>query len=144
MVQADAGQMRQVLLNLLLNAIEASRGAGTVGVRMFREEGRPVDSSTRLGGPGNPRAVIELADRGCGLPADLGERIFEPFVSTKESGTGLGLPICKRIVEEHGGTITAKAREGGGAVFTVELLIAGATEASHESISRPQNPTPIA
>ncbi|MHB8973709.1 MAG: sensor histidine kinase [Pirellulaceae bacterium] len=141
MVQADAGQMRQLLLNLLLNAIEASRGMGTIDVRMFREEDLPGDASPQLTGPGTPKVTIEVADRGCGLPADLGERIFEPFVSTKEGGTGLGLPICKRIVEEHGGTITAQTRPGGGAVFTVELLVAGAIDVPHENESPPQPST---
>ena len=61
--------------------------------------------------------TIEVADRGCGLPADLGERIFEPFVSTKEGGTGLGLPICKRIIEEHGGEITANSGRGRSCVY---------------------------
>ena len=64
---------------------------------------------------------IDVADNGSGLPAELGERIFEPFVSTKETGAGLGLAICKRIVEEHGGRIAATNRADGGALFTVRL-----------------------
>lgn len=62
-----------------------------------------------------------MADTGPGLPADLGDRIFDPFISTKETGTGLGLSICKRVAESHGGTIVAADRPGGGAVFSVRL-----------------------
>jgi len=64
---------------------------------------------------------LRVEDTGRGLPAELGMQIFEPFVSTKETGVGLGLSICRRIVADHGGTITAADRTGGGAVFTVEL-----------------------
>jgi signal transduction histidine kinase len=64
---------------------------------------------------------MRVEDDGCGLPSELGAQIFEPFVSTKETGVGLGLSICKRIVEDHGGTITAFNRRGGGAVITVSL-----------------------
>jgi len=67
-----------------------------------------------------------VADAGPGLPADLGDRIFEPFVSSKEAGMGLGLSICRRIVESHGGTLRAADRPGGGAVFAVRLPFPGA------------------
>jgi signal transduction histidine kinase len=65
--------------------------------------------------------VLRVADTGPGLPAGLGQGIFAPFVSTKGTGMGLGLSICKRIVEAHGGEITAADRLGGGAVFSVRL-----------------------
>lgn len=106
-VEADAGQMRQLLLNLLLNALDACRE----GSRIEVEVGSAVDGT----------AVLRVSDTGRGLPSELGERIFDPFVSTKETGIGLGLSICKRIVEAHGGTITASDRTDGGAVFTVNL-----------------------
>jgi signal transduction histidine kinase len=64
---------------------------------------------------------LVVSDTGCGLPGGLGSRIFAPFVTTKETGLGLGLSICKRIVEAHGGTIRGDNRPEGGAVFTVEL-----------------------
>jgi signal transduction histidine kinase len=122
-VEADAGQIRQVLLNLLLNAMDAAPEGTTVAVRLSRES---ADASlTQAGGPPKARAWLRVAvaDRGPGLPADIGDRIFEPFVSTKDAGTGLGLPICKRIVEEHGGEIWAENREGGGAVFSFRLPV---------------------
>jgi signal transduction histidine kinase len=123
-VQADAGQIRQVLLNLMLNALEASSEGDVVLVRMDAALSEDHDSRAGEAGNGPAWMTIELADRGCGLPAEIGERIFEPFVSTKEGGTGLGLPICRRIVEDHGGDIRARNREGGGAVFTIRLPVA--------------------
>lgn len=109
-VQVDPNQFRQVLLNLLLNALDAQPDGGEirVGLRWDRSD------------PAQPHWLLTVADRGPGLP-ELGERIFDPFVSTKESGLGLGLSICRRIAEMHGGTLTAAPRAGGGAVFTLRL-----------------------
>jgi two-component system sensor histidine kinase HydH len=107
MLQADVGQVRQVVLNLLLNALDAVAGGGTIWLELRKVNGRWI--------------VLSVADSGCGLPAGLGEQIFEPFVSTKETGLGLGLSICKRIVEAHEGEIQAANRPEGGAVFTVRL-----------------------
>jgi signal transduction histidine kinase len=104
----DAGQLRQVLLNLLANALDATGSGGVIWVDLRTE----------------PDGWIQLrvADTGRGLPAALGPRIFSPFVTTKETGLGLGLSICKRIIEAHGGEIAGANRpEGGGAVFTIRL-----------------------
>ena len=65
--------------------------------------------------------TIKIADSGPGVPKDLGDRIFEPYVSTKDTGIGLGLAICRRIVHSHGGDIIAGNTPEGGAVFTVRL-----------------------
>ena len=65
--------------------------------------------------------TITVADNGPGIPDDLGDRIFDPYVSTKDTGIGLGLAICRRIVQSHGGQITASNAPEGGAVFTVRL-----------------------
>lgn len=119
-IEADSGQIRQVLLNLILNALDVSSQGDTISVRLFCEP-RVDRGCVRDPAADNASIQLEVADRGPGLPANLGERIFEPFVSTKETGTGLGLPICKRIVEEHGGVLLAEDREGGGAVFIVRL-----------------------
>jgi signal transduction histidine kinase len=70
-------------------------------------------------------AVITVADSGPGIPQAVRDRVFEPFVSTKESGTGLGLTICRRIVEDHGGRIEATDGRGEGAIFTVTLPMSG-------------------
>jgi signal transduction histidine kinase len=122
-VEADAGQIRQVLLNLLLNAMDAAPQGTEVAVRLAYE---PAGASpARADGVPAGRAWLRVAvaDRGPGLPAEIGDRIFEPFVSTKDAGTGLGLPICKRILEEHGGGMWAENRDGGGAVFSFRLPV---------------------
>ncbi len=120
-IAADPGQIKQVILNILLNALDASPDGGTVTVRSriasLCHGPAPGGLSSRC-----PRMVqIEIADAGVGLPAELGERVFEAFVSTKETGTGLGLAICRRIVDDHGGELTARNAPGGGAVFTIHL-----------------------
>jgi signal transduction histidine kinase len=114
---ADAGQIRQVIFNLILNALDAVAGGGDVFVELLGV----TASSSALGEDGQHRVILRVLDTGCGLPAELGSRIFDPFVSTKETGVGLGLCISKRIIEDHGGTISCSNRPEGGAVFTVEL-----------------------
>jgi signal transduction histidine kinase len=71
----------------------------------------------------NEQKWIELsvADNGPGLPEGFGERWFEPYTSSKQRGTGLGLAVAKKIAEEHGGTIRAEDRSGGGAIFVLRL-----------------------
>jgi signal transduction histidine kinase len=104
-VRAGATLLGQVVLNLLVNACEAQPDGGEVRVAARREGGE---------------AVIEIADRGPGVPAADRERIFEPFYSTKRS-TGLGLSICHAIVAQHGGTLGVEERPGGGALFRLRL-----------------------
>ena len=130
-VRADASQLRELFLNLLINAIEASPEDGIVRVRLSYQPNAAACSAAGDDGGGDGWFRIDVEDDGSGLPADLGGRIFEPFVSGKESGTGLGLPICKRIVEDHGGQITAANRPEGGTVFSV-LLPAQEGEAVRE------------
>jgi signal transduction histidine kinase len=103
----DPGQLRQVVLNLLLNALDALPGGGRVSVY--------------LGWESNGWLTVQVADSGRGLPAALGDRIFDPFTSTKETGLGLGLSVCRRIAADHGGTLLAADRPEGGAVFTLRL-----------------------
>ncbi|TVS10428.1 MAG: HAMP domain-containing protein [Wenzhouxiangella sp.] len=102
-IQADAGRLRQVLLNLVRNAQEAhADGRPTLSIR--------VHASVREGRPG---VELILADDGPGFAAEVLERVFEPYVTTKTRGTGLGLAIVRRIVDEHGGRITIDNRETG-------------------------------
>jgi signal transduction histidine kinase len=139
-ILADGAQVRQVVLNLLLNGLEAIRGAGVVRVELSAEPGAPATGlpprNPVAGAPGSgssePSVCLKILDTGCGLPPADGPNIFEPFVSTKETGIGLGLSISKRIVEDHGGTLTAKNRPEGGAVFLVRLpaLRLGAADAA--------------
>ena len=107
-LQADPEQLRQVLLNLMLNAFDA---VGTHGTVVLQTESAPQ------------AAILRVKDTGPGISDALRSKLFEPFVSSKAAGTGLGLTICKRIVEEHGGMIAAENLPGGGACFTVTLPI---------------------
>lgn len=102
----DRNRLQLALTNLVVNAIEASPAGSRVTVRTGRCNGR---------------AVIEVIDEGDGIPPDKQEEIFKPFVSTKVGGTGLGLPIVKRIVEAHGGSLELLANQGGGTVFRINL-----------------------
>lgn len=109
---ADAGQLGQVLLNLLVNAQHALRGRPlprTIKLRTWAEPG--------------PRLLLSVCDNGPGIPPELGERIFEPFFTTKPAGqgTGLGLSICQGIVTAHGGHIRAEPAPGGGTCMVIEL-----------------------
>jgi signal transduction histidine kinase len=104
----------------MLNAIEAAPEGGTVDVhiRSFAAaDGQGAADSTLA------PAWLELivADNGAGLSSDVRPRIFDPFFSTRETGLGLGLAICRRIVRLHGGDIDGRNRDGGGALFTVRL-----------------------
>jgi signal transduction histidine kinase len=109
----DPNQLRQVLLNLLFNALDAQPRGGEVRIAARIDRVNPKE----------PHLVMTVTDDGQGIPPSVGERIFEPFVSTKESGLGLGLSICRRIVEAHDGTLTAANRPAGGAVFTLRFPI---------------------
>lgn len=124
-VEADEAQIRQVLLNLILNSLDAVSSGGRIALR--------VESHAK---PHVGRwAVIRVIDNGCGLPMQLGNRIFDPFVSTKETGIGLGLSICRRIMETHNGGITAAGTPDGGTVFTVRLPIEVFSDDKHSSQS---------
>jgi len=105
----DARLLRRALRNLIENSLRASAGRGEVEVRVEREKGMEP------GGMGTDgMATITVADRGPGVPPELLQRIFDPYFSTHDTGTGLGLPITRRIAEEHGGTVVARNRLGGG------------------------------
>jgi two-component system, NtrC family, sensor histidine kinase HydH len=112
-VDADPIQLRQVLVNLVLNALDAMPGGGTLTI-VLRADG--------------PISEISVTDTGPGIAADFRHRLFEPFASTRETGLGLGLVICRRIVEDHGGSIDGENLPGGGAKFTVKLPRLGSVE----------------
>jgi len=108
-VHGDPVQLQQVLINLLKNACEAMSSSS--GPRVVTLRTRAAAS----------HASIEVRDTGPGVPADLMPRLFQPFVTTKPMGMGLGLPICKSIAESHGGTLTAQVAEEGGMSFKIVL-----------------------
>ncbi len=110
-VMVDAPRLSQVLLNLLKNALEAMPDGGTLTVR----------TRTRTGRGGAPEVEIAIADTGVGIAAEDLDNLFIPFFTTKRGGTGLGLPICQRIVEAHGGELDVTSRSGQGSTFLVRL-----------------------
>ncbi|MBI2528336.1 MAG: HAMP domain-containing protein [Candidatus Rokubacteria bacterium] len=112
-VRADPDQLRQVLLNLAHNAFQAMPTGGSLGLEV---------------GQNGEWVEITVTDSGSGIPEAQQELIFVPFVSTKADGLGLGLPIVRRIVEEHGGTVTCHNRAEGGAAFIVRLPAARSHE----------------
>lgn len=112
-IPADPDQLKEVFVNLMVNACEAMVDGGVISVT---EE---VGSSESVG----PVVLIKMADNGPGVPESIQEKLFQPFFSTKEEGTGLGLSIATRIVEEHGGWLDLKSKEGEGATFIITLPI---------------------
>lgn len=109
---ADADQLHQVLLNLLLNAVQACRRGDRLGLVLER---------AAAAGGGEGRVRLRVWDSGPGVPADAAARLFDPFFTTKAEGTGLGLAVCQKIMEEHGGGVRYRPRDEGGAEFTLEL-----------------------
>jgi signal transduction histidine kinase len=111
----DRRQLIQAAMNVLLNAIQAMPAGGTLTVRADVV----ADSAATEG-----TARIAIADTGPGIPPENLDRIFEPYFTTKEGGTGLGLTLTRRIVQEHRGTIQAANNPEGGARFTIHLPLA--------------------
>lgn len=104
----DRDLLRQAVLNLLTNARQAMPEGGGLTVRTW---------ST------GDRVRIDVADSGPGIDADVVPRIFDPYFTTREQGTGLGLPTVRRIVAEHGGDVVVETRRGGGTTFTIVLPV---------------------
>ena len=105
-VTADREMLRRAILNLVLNAVDAMPKGGDLVVTSYDRRGA---------------LELEIADSGPGLAEEHLGRVFDPFFTTKPSGTGLGLSIVHRIVESHGGRVTAMNCPEGGAAFTIEL-----------------------
>lgn len=124
--RVDRGQIRQLLLNLLLNAMDAMPAGGKIEVRVEelpgtergRAAGRAVASAAAAPNAG---LAIRVVDDGMGVAEDLLAHVFEPFVTTKEAGAGLGLSLCTRIAAAHGGRVTARNLAPRGSEFALEL-----------------------
>ncbi len=108
----DYEKFRRVLINLIENGQDSVRekGGGEVKLQLSKRDNH---------------VLLICSDTGSGIPEEIRKRIFEPYVSTKKSGMGLGLAIVRRVVEEHGGTISLKSEVGAGAEFTIELPLTG-------------------
>jgi signal transduction histidine kinase len=106
MLQADGELLKTCFSNLMINAVQAMPEGGTLNVTLS---------------PNSSQVEVEFADTGQGISSEAIEQIFEPYYSTKETGIGLGLPLTKKIIEEHGGQISVKSEPNSGATFTVVL-----------------------
>jgi len=112
-VLGDANQLEQVALNLVMNALQAlASGGGRIEIRAHAGRHGASDG-----------ICFTVVDDGPGIEPDALGRIFHPFFTTKQNGTGLGLAVCQRIVEEHQGHLTARNREERGAAFEVWLPV---------------------
>jgi signal transduction histidine kinase len=161
-IEADHEQLRQLFLNLLCNALDTLPQGGSIRISAAESAPGPGQSDEPPGrvekgenphfreAPSGPFGqagtvpsfrpedstswiAITIADSGPGVPEELGDRIFEPYVSTKDTGIGLGLAICRRIAHSHGGEIIASNAPEGGAVFTVRLPRSYSAEAEKKS-----------
>ena len=116
-VWADRILLEQVLLNLMRNGIEAMQSVGAgkkaLHIRVTGQDGW---------------GIIEVTDHGPGIQEEIASRIFDPFVTSKQDGMGMGLNICRTIVELHQGHLSHRRHEGGGAVFSLRLPVVGAAE----------------
>lgn len=119
-VHLDMDLFHSVIVNLLVNAQAACKAGDEVMLATRREAGE---------------VVVQVTDTGAGMTADVLERAFEPYFSTKKSGTGLGLAIARRIVEEHGGTMTVSSEPGRGTQFTMRLPLRPRAAAEGETES---------
>ncbi len=114
-VKGDSVQLQQVILNLMLNAFSAMSGPGLDGARRLVVRTTAIDESNVL---------VEVQDSGTGIAADNLRSIFEPFVTSKPEGLGLGLSICRSIIERHDGKISAANNPDRGATFSITLPVA--------------------
>jgi signal transduction histidine kinase len=108
--EADPDRLQQIMINIMKNAIEASPEQGSLSLETWKDQSQ---------------AFVRITDSGPGIPEEAMEHLFEPFYSTKERGTGLGLCISQRIIDEHGGKIRVERPESGGTSFVIELPMRG-------------------
>jgi signal transduction histidine kinase len=125
-IQGDPHQLRQLFTNLLTNAFEALSGKGNVVVTATYLP--PEDDLTAIESLAVPMILVEVTDNGPGVPADLIDRIFSPFFTTKPQGSGLGLAIVRKIVDAHDGRIDVAALAEGGTRFRITLPVSGSHE----------------
>jgi two-component system cell cycle sensor histidine kinase/response regulator CckA len=117
-LEADPGQLRQVFQNLIINAVQAMPSGGTIKVR-----GENLELNTQSGLPLYPGKYIKLSiqDQGIGIPADYLPKIFDPYFTTKQGGSGLGLAVACSIIRNHHGHITVESSPGKGTAFYIYL-----------------------
>lgn len=119
--QYDGTELRKLFLNLIINAVEASEPNSSVELR----------TSTN----GDDLILVDIIDQGCGMDSETLNRLFEPFYTTKEKGTGLGMAIAKQIAELHSGDLWVQSRTGEGTTATVKLPLTKFAEADNKSVA---------
>ena len=120
LIKGDDYQLEQAFFNLFLNALEAMppKGRLRVSTERYQQSGALRENEAR-----ETMLKITVADTGSGIPTENIDRLFEPFFTTKINGTGLGLPITRRIIQEHGGNISVESQLGHGTTFSVYLPV---------------------
>lgn len=114
--RADPQQLKQALINLIQNAADSVGQNGTIVLRARRGKSRARENL-------DDAILLEVEDTGHGIPSEVQDKLFDPFFSTKEDGTGLGLPIAARIIEKHGGALDFETQVGRGTTFRIELPV---------------------
>jgi PAS domain S-box-containing protein len=123
----DESELRKLFINLIINAIDAS------------DPGKTIELRTKLDGPGS--LLVDVEDHGCGMDAETTRRLFEPFYTTKKTGTGLGMAIARKIAELHRGDLSVSSRKGEGTRITVRLpLNDGAGLGTQSGETKPPSP----
>jgi two-component system nitrogen regulation sensor histidine kinase GlnL len=113
----DGSRLEQVILNLFLNSVQAMEDGGLLTVQLTQNHGF---------------ASFEISDTGAGIPENVLSRVFDPYFTTKPQGLGMGLAVCRKIVEQHGGTIACETRPEG-AVFRVRIPLASGRAAAQDN-----------
>jgi len=125
-IEADEHQLVQVFTNLVANAFEALDGKGRIEISAATGAIDEDPALTGQSGP-TPTVVVDVTDNGPGLPVDATDKIFDPFFTTKVKGSGLGLPIVRKIVDAHDGRIDVNSTPGSGTRFRVTLPVTSAS-----------------
>lgn len=120
----DANKLRQAFINLIVNAAQATAGLGKTPATLV------IDARLLLAAGDRPSIRVEICDNGCGIAVEHLDKVFEPFFTTRAQGTGLGLPIAKRIIEQHEGSISVQRESPGGTRVTVVLPLQPADSGS--------------
>ncbi len=132
-VEADEGQLAQVFNNLVVNAVQAMPAGGTVTLRAANVE---IDEGHPVLAPGR-HVRVEVTDTGVGIPQDLWTKVFDPYFTTKPTGSGLGLAVAYAVVKHHEGAIDLASTPGHGTTFTVHLPACAAAEEAPCATRRP-------
>ncbi|MBI2492921.1 MAG: PAS domain-containing protein [Candidatus Rokubacteria bacterium] len=136
-IQADAEGLYRVFVNLVANALEATGPRGRLTLRAGWADAADAPLAARRRG-GDRGVKVEIEDTGCGIAASDRDRVFHPFYTTREGGTGLGLALAHKIVEDHGGSIGFRSAEGRGTTFTIVLPLVAEPPAGADRREEPR------